>query len=119
MLRSCSERVLFCCVNAVQWYSQFNASGHVSGDVLIDNAMFSKLARECGLVSRRCSASDVDVTFAKVGKSVFECSYELTHLGQECETLYCVHLVAIVVTCSASQLGSESSHSTSFKPLSA
>ena len=32
----------------------------------MDNARFSKLAKECGLVSRDCSTTDVDIIFSQI-----------------------------------------------------
>jgi hypothetical protein len=57
-------------VLVLQLYATFSGSpkgsGYVDKDVSIDNAMFAKLIRECGLLSRHCTLSDVDVIFAKV-----------------------------------------------------
>jgi p25-alpha len=46
---------------------------------VMDNARFAKLAKECGLVSKDCNSTDIDIVFSKV-KGLwdrgFGCSWE-------------------------------------------
>jgi hypothetical protein len=51
-------------------YQAFCAFGTGTGATMetdvMDNARFAKLAKECGLVSKDCSATDIDIIFSKV-----------------------------------------------------
>ncbi len=54
--------VLLSCLQAFAAFG--TGSGTVDPDVL-DNARFAKLATECGLVSKDCNKTDVDIIFSQ------------------------------------------------------
>ena len=42
-------------------------------DVAMDSAVFTKLAKECALVSKTCTLADIDLCFSKVRPLVVVC----------------------------------------------
>ena len=54
----------------VQEYALFGATLDArmkkDSEISMDSAIFMKLAKECGLVTRNCSLADIDVIFSKV-----------------------------------------------------
>jgi hypothetical protein len=47
-----------------QSFARFGGSSH---DVELDNVKFAKLARDCGLVTKKCTRTDIDLIFTQVG----------------------------------------------------
>ncbi len=63
----CSDLCAFVCA-LLQLFATFSGAHtpRIASEIMMDNAMFAKLVKDCGLLSRAFSASDADVAFTKV-----------------------------------------------------
>ncbi len=89
-------------------YATFSTSHEPvsAADVTLDNGMWAKLAKVCGLVSGPCTSSDVDIVFSQVRN--FRNTTAVSIIGMLCSTgtgsVQCESHGIVVPSASASQL---------------